>query len=62
LMPYREKPEFRDENERIIWCTAFATHPILVELRDVPMPSRPWAEFARVYADKILAGYRDLKP
>lgn len=71
-MTYRDAPEFRDENERLIWCTAFATHELhrpsgarfqdIVEVNDYtgPLGKRcSWHENARHYADEVLAGYRE---
>lgn len=70
-MTYRDPPEFRDENERLIWCTAFATHELhhpgrmhsfqnaTEGLHSVRVPRLvPWQELARRYADRVLAGYR----
>jgi hypothetical protein len=61
---YRAKPEFRDETERLIWSTAFATYPILAQLRP-PVPFQneeffeAWSELARNYADQVLTGFRE---
>jgi hypothetical protein len=63
--PYRSKPEFRDETERLIWCTAFATHELHHEGRahafDPAFVARvEWHELARRYADQVLVGYRNV--
>ncbi len=75
--PYRSAPEFRDETERLIWCTAFATHELRHEGRAHPFDKTrsynerdfdgnpvilEWCELAHKYANGVLDGYRKVFP
>ena len=68
------EPKFDDENERLIWCTAFATYELQRREQDRfedhirrdeytgPLGERSlWYESAIYYADVVLSGYRELK-
>lgn len=63
-------PRFKNEEERLIWCTAFATYPrdsagfadvVVVDEYTGPCGERQtWDERAATHADAVIDGYREL--